>query len=114
MRRRPRRFSREWQRERAQAQADESDQLAYRLSRLFGRSPFWAALRRRDLAEDKILSYRGFRAGRSRLRPDETGYGEPVRPTPQGDWHDHPWLTDLHDEPPTAGPVIGETERWPD
>jgi hypothetical protein len=80
-RRLPGRFSREWQRERAaqaQAEADEAIDALYRFRDPFGRSSPFTHPSWRVTSSDKVLPYRGFRNGRGRTRPDETGYDDPV------------------------------------
>ncbi|WP_325158178.1 hypothetical protein [Actinophytocola sp.] len=82
------------------------DALTYRLA--WGRSPVVRALFRWRQGEgaDTVLPYRGFRAGRSRVRPDDTGYDEPLAPDPPRDsGPDNPWLADIPDH--LSGPVIG-------
>jgi hypothetical protein len=109
-RRRPGRFSRQWQRERAaqaDAEADESAMLIFRLARMFGRGPMFPFPRSRG-AGDAVRPYRGFRAGRRRWRPDDTGYGEPAAPEASRDdeWHEHPWLAGLREESPVSDAVV--------
>ncbi|ALG09867.1 hypothetical protein [Kibdelosporangium phytohabitans] len=96
-----RRFSREWHRERAELARAEADATAETLYRLrvvvHGRDRHhnW-----RVRAEDTVPPYRGFRAGRSRVRPDETGYDEPARHAGADEF----WVVDL----PVAPEVIGD------
>jgi hypothetical protein len=111
--RRPGRFSRAWQRQRAEeADAEQAETMTTLglIARLFANGPL-AALRppRVDFSEH-VQPYRGFRAGRARRRPTDTGYDEPAEqagPAPRGPGNEHPWLDDLTDEPPATGPVIG-------
>lgn len=121
--RRPGRFSREWQRQRAEqaaAERAETMELVGRIARVFGRG--WFAPRRAPRVEigEELAPYRGFRAGRARIRPTATGYDEPAEPAeraepagqaPRGPGNEHPWLDDLDDldgGPPVSGPVIGD------
>jgi hypothetical protein len=106
-RRLSRRFSREWQRERAeqaQAEADATAEMMYRAR--FGRHSLAHYQNWRVHAEDKVLPYRGFRAGRSRVRPDQTGYDEPAR---GGDSNEF-WVVDLPVAPEVIGDVIARED----
>ena len=120
MRRRPGRFSREWQRERArQAKADADDAAVkvYWISQVAARfGPFLRPMWRPRVGDDDTTEpYRGFRAGRSRWRPDATGYDEPVEPVSRGDsWHEHRWLADLDSgEPVSDGLIDDEYDERP-
>lgn len=130
---RPGRFSRQWQRQRAeQADAEHADRVARLqwVARRFSRFPFSAPPR--SPASEHVRPYRGFRNGRARMAPTDTGYEEPVERQPTVPGNEHPWLTGLTDEPtsesvigapdhrrddqvpdgePTVGPVIGEDDR---
>ncbi|MET0132637.1 MAG: hypothetical protein ABW215_03500 [Kibdelosporangium sp.] len=103
-RRLPRRFGREWQRERAAraaAEAEATAELIYRMRNPFGRSgPFDYHHWRHVGAGDEVRSYRGFRAGRSRIRPDDAGYDEPAAGTESSDY----WVLNM----PSAPAVIGD------
>ena len=99
------RFSRRWQRERAaRADAEAAARAAvwYRVARwvMPGPQPLvppwnW------DTGE-QVQPYRGFRAGRGRLRPDGTGYDEPTSPDRE-QW----------EEPPAADPILGDSDDEP-
>lgn len=110
--RRPGRFSRAWQRQRAeQAEAEHAEDSArfeWAARRL--RLPFYVPLANRVSHDDQVRPYRGFRNGRARRSPTGTGYEEPVEPIRQPPGNEHPWLADLTEEPPT-GPVIGEDDH---
>lgn len=116
-RRRPGRFSRQWQRERAEhadAEADEVATALYRIGRLFNRFPMPVDPPRRARAGHTERPYRGFRAGRSRMRPDATGYDEPVASlAPREPGNEHPWLADLQDDELTLDPVLGDSDDEP-
>jgi hypothetical protein len=56
--------------------------------------------------EPDIRPYRGFRAGRARIRPDSTGFGDPVSPDRE-QW-DEPRADD-----PTLDPIIGDCDDEP-
>ncbi|WP_460394650.1 hypothetical protein [Actinophytocola sediminis] len=109
--RRPGRFSRAWQRQRAElADAERAHDMAVIdwIARRFGRNPLYLPPDRRGLLEpEPVRPYRGFRNGRARMAPTETGYEEPVEPTPRGPGNEHPWLADLTDDLPPTGPVLG-------
>jgi hypothetical protein len=113
---RPGRFSRAWQRERARrakAEADEARLFAYWISKLSRYGHFFGPPRVRD--DDTIEPYRGFRAGRSRWRPDSTGYDEPVEPTAARDSRlGHPWLADLESDEPVSDGLIDDEYDEPD
>jgi hypothetical protein len=95
------RFGRERQRRRAaqaDAEADEAVERVWRLSRFTGRLPYLAALRwAREVGRETVPPYRGFRAGRSRVRPEKTGYDEPATLS------EHPWLDGLEGVDPILG-----------
>jgi hypothetical protein len=104
------RFSRAWQRERAEradAEQAETMETLGLIARLFANGPFTRPRPIRVDLSEPVEPYRGFRAGRARHRPDETGYDEPERPAARGPGNEHPWLEDLDDDPPVSGPVIG-------
>jgi hypothetical protein len=111
--RRPGRFSRTWQRQRAeQADAEQAETMATLglIARLFANGPLAALRPPRIDTSEQVEPYRGFRHGRARKRPTATGYDEPVEPAgpaPRGRGNEHPWLDDLTEEPPASGPVIG-------
>jgi hypothetical protein len=102
------RFSRRRQRERAElAHAEAEDKTAFWwgiASRLLPgvqpSAPPWGD------ASDDIEAYRGFRAGRARMRPDRTGYDEPTSPDRE-QW-DEPRAGD-----PTLDPVLGDSDDEP-
>nr|WP_157528321.1 hypothetical protein [Kibdelosporangium sp. MJ126-NF4] len=102
-RRLPRRFSREWQRERseqAQAETDATAEMIYRAR--FGRYSLAYYQNWRVRTEDQVLPYRGFRAGRSRVRPDQTGYDDPASDHDSDEF----WVVDLPVAPEVIGDVI--------
>ena len=78
---------------------------------------FWWAIARRVLPgvqplrppwdrDDGIRPYRGFRAGRSRMRPSPTGYDEPA--SPRGERWEEPRAND-----PTLDPILGDSDDEP-
>lgn len=108
---RPGRFSRQWQRRRAeQADAERAETMETLglIGRMFSRGWFVNPRPTRVEFGEPLPPYRGFRAGRARMRPTGTGYDEPVEPTPRAPGNEHPWLADLDDEPPVSDPVIGD------
>lgn len=111
--RRPGRFSRAWQRQRAEeadAERVETMETLGLIARLFANGPLTTLRPFRVDTTERVRPYRGFRDGRGRRRPTDTGYDEPAEfaePAPRGPGNEHPWLDDLSEEPPTSGPVIG-------
>jgi len=101
------RFSRRWQRERAEradADAEAAAAVWYRIARWLlpgpqPRIPPWAT-------REEIEPYRGFRAGRGRWRPDHTGYDEPTSPDREQ------WAEPRADDP-TLDPILGDSDDEP-
>jgi hypothetical protein len=101
------RFSRRRQRERAEranteAEADAAVWWGIERWVLPGPQPLsppW------DKGED-IKPYRGFRAGRGRMRPDSTGYDEPTSP-------DRERWSEPRAGDPTLDPILGDSDDEP-
>ncbi|RZS43630.1 hypothetical protein EV193_102611 [Herbihabitans rhizosphaerae] len=111
MRRRSGRFSRQWQRERAARANDEREDVNARLRWAFGGNPFGWRWRQRG---ERVLPYRGFRAGRARERPDDTGYDEPAAPEPVRDeWHGNRWLAGMSDLRTNDGVIGDDPDEYP-
>jgi hypothetical protein len=101
------RFSRRRQRERAEqanAEADAEATVWWGIAR--GLLP---GVQRSRLPWDKdegIEPYRGFRAGRGRVRPSSTGYDEPISPDRER------WEEPRADDP-TLDPILGDSDDEP-
>jgi hypothetical protein len=112
--RRRMRFGRRRQRARSEQVADEDDaaiQPWYRIASFLlpGVQPPTPPWRDRP---DGIRPYRGFRAGRARIRPDSTGYDEPLTPDRQRAPDRERWPEPRADDP-TLDPILGDEDDEP-